>query len=115
MPDDGHGSHQPAARSASQSPPPASRRFTRAEFDAMIAMGLFPEGERVELIGGEIITMTGEGPLHVDGTDLLFDALQAIVPPGVVARSRTRLDLPDETEVYPDQARVGLPRIEDDA
>ena len=37
------------------------RRFTRTEFDDMVSRGMFREGERVELVGGIITSMMGEG------------------------------------------------------
>ena len=35
------------------------RRFTRTEFDDMVARGMFREGERVELVGGIITSSDG--------------------------------------------------------
>jgi hypothetical protein len=78
------------------------RRFTRAEFDDMVARGMFKEGERVELIGGVITSMMGEGFPHVNAVDKLADALTGILPEGLAVRVRTRLDLLEDTEVYPD-------------
>lgn len=78
------------------------RRFTRVEFDGMVASGMFREGEKVELIGGIITSMMGEGWPHVDAVDRLADALSAVVPPGMIVRVRTRLDIGEDTEVYPD-------------
>lgn len=78
------------------------RRFTRAEFDSMIERGMFKEGERVELIGGIITSMMGEGWPHVDAVDRLADALSEITSPELAVRVRTRLDLSEDTELYPD-------------
>jgi Uma2 family endonuclease len=78
------------------------RRFTRAEFDDMIARGMFKEGERVELIGGIITSMMGEGYPHVNAVDRLADVLSEILPPNFAVRVRTRLDVLEDTEVYPD-------------
>jgi Uma2 family endonuclease len=78
------------------------RRFSRAEFDDMVARGMFGEGERVELIGGIITSMMGEGFPHVNAVDRLADALTEILPEGLAVRVRTRLDVLEDTEVYPD-------------
>jgi hypothetical protein len=78
------------------------RRFTRAEFDDMVARGMFKESERVELIGGIITSMMGEGYPHVNAVDRLAAALSRICPEGLIVRVRTRLDVLDDTEVYPD-------------
>ena len=40
------------------------RRWTVAEIDAMTRMGIFREGERFELIGGEIVPMSPKGNSH---------------------------------------------------
>lgn len=81
---------------------PAPRRFTRAEFDAMAEAGVFGEGERAELLGGVVYSMPGEGFPHADAVDQLADALSSVMPSGFALRVRTRLDLPEDGEVYPD-------------
>lgn len=43
---------------------PVRRRFTLAEWDAMIAAGVFDEDERIELIEGEILCMAPIGEPH---------------------------------------------------
>lgn len=78
------------------------KRFSRAAFDSMAASGLFREGERVELIGGIVTSMMGEGFPHAGAVDFLADALAAILPEGLRVRVRTRLDIDEDTEVYPD-------------
>jgi Uma2 family endonuclease len=78
------------------------RRFSRAEFDGMVERGMFREGERVELIRGIITSMMGEGWPHVDAVDRLADALADIAPAGLSVRVRTRLDIGEDSEVYPD-------------
>jgi Uma2 family endonuclease len=40
------------------------RRFTVAEFDSMIAVGIFAEDEQLELVEGKIVPMSPVGPLH---------------------------------------------------
>lgn len=37
------------------------RRFTVAEVEAMVAVGVMDEDERVELIGGELVPMSPQG------------------------------------------------------
>ena len=78
------------------------RRFTRTEFDDMVSRGMFREGERVELVGGIITSMMGEGYPHVNAVDRLADALFGILPPDLAVRVRTRLDVLEDSEVYPD-------------
>ncbi len=42
----------------------ARRRWTVAEIDAIVALGIMPEDERVELIGGELVPMSPKGSKH---------------------------------------------------
>jgi Uma2 family endonuclease len=42
----------------------ARRRFTVADVEAMVAAGIIPEKERIELIGGELVPMTPKGNHH---------------------------------------------------
>ncbi|HEV7689764.1 MAG TPA: Uma2 family endonuclease [Hyphomonadaceae bacterium] len=51
----------------SQSAKPADirrRRFTAADVQAMLDAGILRDGEKVELIGGELVEMSPQGPLH---------------------------------------------------
>lgn len=81
---------------------PTPPRFTRAQFDEMVTAGFFSEGERVELFEGEVISMMGEGNAHADAVNLLAKALRGVAAESIDVFERTRLDLPDGTEVYPD-------------
>ena len=44
----------------------------------------------------------GEGYPHVNAVDRLADALFGILPPDLAVRVRTRLDVLEDSEVYPD-------------
>lgn len=81
---------------------PTRKRFTQAEFHAIIAAGIIEEGARVELIGGEIIDMAGEGYVHGNGQDMLWRVLASILPPGFEAMTGRPLNIDAETELYPD-------------
>jgi Uma2 family endonuclease len=93
-----------ASRTLSRTGPIAAgpRRFTRADFDRMVEIGLFGPGERVELISGEIVAMAGEGHAHADAVDDLARVLAAALSSTHEVIVRSRLDLPDESETYPD-------------
>ena len=53
----------------SQSTPPAEirrRRFSASDVQAMLKAGVLKDGERVELLWGELVEMSPQGPLHWD-------------------------------------------------
>lgn len=81
---------------------PRLRRFSRAEFDAMVQAGVIPEGGRVELIGGEIIEMPSEGFPHADAATFWSGALWRALGGAVDVVMNTRLDVDEGTEAYPD-------------
>ncbi|MBY0447528.1 MAG: Uma2 family endonuclease, partial [Hyphomonadaceae bacterium] len=61
-------------------PKAAVKRFTWDDVLAMSEAAMFAETERVELIGGEIVVMPEEGPLHVDALEALRDWLESALP-----------------------------------
>ena len=93
---------------ASIAPPPLAplRRFTRAEFDRLIALGFFQEDERVELVHGILVRMTPPGPPHGNSVDRLNE----LPLPRLLGRARVRIQQPfvahDESEPEPDVAVV---------
>lgn len=46
------------------SPDIRRRRFSAADVQVMLDAGLLRNGERVELVGGELVEMSPQGPLH---------------------------------------------------
>lgn len=89
---------------------PTRRRWTLDEFDRMAELGLFV-GQRVELIGGEIIEMPPQRNQHAIATGLVQDALAAAFGPGVWVRIQMPLHLHRLSAPEPDVAVVaGRPR-----
>src|SRR4030095_4819064 len=41
-----------------------TRRFSRAEYERLIALGVFQPGEAIELIGGELMVAEPQGAAH---------------------------------------------------
>ena len=80
---------------------PAPRRWTVEEFDR-IPDGVFPEGERVELIEGEIYTKMGGGLAHITALRYVFAALQAAYGDGFNVSMQVPVVLNDGSKPEPD-------------
>jgi Uma2 family endonuclease len=92
------------------------RRWSRDEYDGMIAAGLFGPDEHVELIDGEILAVTPNGTLHATAIRLTEDALRAAFGPGFDVRAQLPLACGADSEPQPDIAVVsGTPRLYRDA
>jgi Uma2 family endonuclease len=82
---------------------PAPYRFTREEYHRMGEAGLF-EGKRVELLDGEIITMSPQGSAHASAVNRARRALSRILEPAFLVRGQVPVILDDESEPEPDVA-----------
>ncbi len=80
------------------------RRWTREEYDRMIAAGMFKPGERIELIDGEILQMPPQGSAHFTAIQLAEEALRGAFGAGFVVRTRAPLALGPDSEPEPDIA-----------
>jgi len=84
--------------------PVRTRRWTRAEYDRLIDIGLFLPGEPLELLGGELVVSEPQGSAHYTAIGLVEDALRAALGPGWLVRSQGPIELDDESEPEPDIA-----------
>ena len=85
---------------------PRSRRFTAAEFWRMYELGFFND-QRVELIGGEIVTTMTQSNWHWVGVSNVQDALELVFPRAQFAvRNQATLDLSPLSVPDPDIAVV---------
>ena len=82
--------------------PTRTRRWTRAEYDRLIEVGVFHPGEPVELLGGELIVSEPQGSAHYTAILLVEDALRAALGPGWLVRTQGPVALDDESEPEPD-------------
>ena len=89
-----------------------TRRFTRAEYERLIDLGVFQPGEPIELIGGELIVAEPQGAAHYTAICKTASALQTAFGPGWYARMQGPIGLDDESEPEPDIAVV--PGVPDD-
>ena len=81
-----------------------ARRWTRAEYDRLIDLGVFQPGEPIELIGGQLMVCEPQGSGHFTAVGLVDDTLRAAFGPGWVVRAQGPLALDDESEPEPDVA-----------
>ena len=84
--------------------PVRPRRWTRAEYDRLIDIGVFRPDERLELLGGELVVSEPQNSAHYTAIGLAEDALRAALPPGWLVRSQGPIELDDESEPEPDIA-----------
>lgn len=82
------------------------RRWTRDEYDRMIAAGMFKPGERIELVDGEILQMTPQGSAHFTAIRLAEEVLRSAFGAGFEVRAQAPLALSPDSEPEPDIAVV---------
>jgi Uma2 family endonuclease len=81
------------------------RRWTRVEYDQLVARGVF-DGESLELIGGQLIVGEPQGNRHAACIGVAGAAFSAAMPQGWVVRIQAPIALDDESEPEPDVAVV---------
>ncbi|MGH9363730.1 MAG: Uma2 family endonuclease, partial [Thermoanaerobaculia bacterium] len=54
-----------------------TRQWTRLEYERLIETGFFPPGDKVELIGGQLMVAEPQGSRHAATVGLVTDALRA--------------------------------------
>ncbi|MFN0110905.1 MAG: Uma2 family endonuclease [Blastocatellia bacterium] len=87
---------------------PSLRRFTVEEYYKMVEAGVLHEGEKVELIEGEIIAMSPQGTKHASSGSRTGDYLRELLGRRVIVRSQMPIHLDDMSEPEPDIV-VALP------
>ncbi len=78
------------------------RPLTSVEYYQMIESGIIREGERVELILGQIFTMAAKGTRHTLSTRKLFKRLLALIGDRADVQSQDPITLPNNSEPEPD-------------
>ena len=86
--------------------PVRTRRWTRAEYDRLIDVGVLDEDEPIELLGGELIVAEPQGSPHYTAVGLVEDALRTAFGAGWLVRSHGPVALDDESEPEPDVSVV---------
>jgi Uma2 family endonuclease len=78
------------------------RPLTSAEYYQMMESGIIREGERVELILGQIFTMAAKGTRHTVTTTKLLKKLLTLVGDLAIVRCQDPITLPNNSEPEPD-------------
>jgi Uma2 family endonuclease len=78
------------------------RSLTSADYYQMMESGIIREGERVELILGQIFTMAAKGTRHTVSTTRLLKELLGLVADRAVVRCQDPITLPNHSEPEPD-------------
>ncbi len=81
-------------------------RLSRAEYDRAVEAGVFDPDARLELIDGDLLSMTPQGSRHATGVDLVADALRHAFGAGFHVRMQFPLATSDYSEPEPDVAVV---------
>ena len=93
-----------------------TRRWSRAEYDRLIELGVFHEDEPIELLDGELVVREPKGSRHETAVSLVLDVLRQAFGPGWLVRVGGPLALDDVSEPEPDVSVVrGAPRDYRDA
>ena len=84
---------------------PKIRRWTRAEYDRLVELGVF-EGERLELLDGLLAVREPQGSRHATGIRRVVAALRRALGEAWQVDSQLPIALDDESEPEPDVAVV---------
>lgn len=82
------------------------RQWTRLEYDRLIETGFFQAGDKVELLGGQLMVAEPQGSRHAATVSLVADALRAAFGSGWYVMAQLPVALDDESEPEPDVAVV---------
>ncbi len=82
------------------------RQWTRLEYDRLIETGFFQAGDKVELLGGQLMVAEPQGSRHAAAVSLVADALRAAFGSGWYVMAQLPVALDDESEPEPDVAVV---------
>ena len=83
-----------------------TRQWTRLEYERLIETGFFRAGDKVELIGGQLMVAEPQSSRHSVTVSLVADALRAAFGSGWYVMVQLPVALDDESEPEPDVAVV---------
>jgi Uma2 family endonuclease len=77
-------------------------RFTVAQYERMVEVGILTEEDRVELIDGYVVTKMGKKPPHVWAVDSVEELLRNLLRAGWCVRGENPANIPPFDEPEPD-------------
>ncbi len=83
-----------------------TKRWTRLEYDRMAEVGIFSQDDRVQLIEGDILTMTPQNSPHATAIGKTERALERLFGSNVWVRVQMPLIVDPDSEPEPDLAVV---------
>jgi Uma2 family endonuclease len=83
-----------------------TKRWTRVEFDRLIAKGAFGPDDRIELLGGALVVREPQGSPHAMGIRMAEEALRRVFATGWDVRGQLPVALDEESEPEPDVSVV---------
>ena len=84
--------------------PVTIKRWARVEYERLVDLAVFQPGDRVELVGGQLVVREPQGSPHAVAAGLAEDALRDAFGSGWVVRLQMPVALDDESEPEPDVA-----------
>jgi Uma2 family endonuclease len=87
---------------------PSIRRYrlSVADVQQMLELGIFDADPPVELLAGELVTTTSQGPEHAAALELLGDRLRGAIAPELHVREQRPLVCGEDSQPEPDLAVV---------
>src|SRR5262249_61696101 len=83
-----------------------TRQWKRTEYERLVETGFFKPGDRVELVGGQLLVAEPQGSRHAAAVSLVADALRAAFGNGWYVVVQPPVALDDESEPGADVAVV---------
>ena len=85
---------------------PRTRRWTRAEYEHLIELGVFRAGERLELLDGQLVVREPQGSRHAGTIRRVTAVLRQMLGEAWQVDSQLPLALDDDSEPEPDVSVV---------
>jgi Uma2 family endonuclease len=78
------------------------RRFTRAEYERLVELGIIGENEKVELVFGMLVAMSPIDPAHVESTQRIFRTLDRQINDRAIVYTQGPFAATEDSEPEPD-------------